>query len=107
MQHRKDDIDGSGATLRAVAERRRQLHGQTRLDPGETRVARAGKEPALVLQHPMAGLVDADEDRLEAGPVERLENVARREDGNLVLGRLTPEHDADPEFFVLRHGPRD
>src|SRR5690606_11613695 len=65
-------------------------------------IAGACNQAAFFLRQPSAGLVDTDQHRLETVAVQCIQHITGREDGNLVLGRLAAEEDADADFWV--HG---
>jgi hypothetical protein len=60
------------------------------------RIIGIDQEGIRLAQMPLALLVDADQHRLEALAIKRIEDVLRRLQRNLVLGGLAPEDDADP-----------
>ena len=69
----------------------------------QPRIPLAGEELLRVLCQPPARFVDADQDRLEPGAVERGEHVARRKNRDLVLGGLATEEDRHSDLFTPRH----
>jgi hypothetical protein len=81
------------------------LNGQTRLNLHATGIMRAGEQSMLVLRDPTSSLIDSNENRLESGPVQRLEDIAGRQDRNLVLGGLATKHDSYSDLPTLRHPP--
>ena len=74
--------------------------GHGLVEPHQARIASGAEEERLLLEEPAAALVDADEDGLEAITVQRLDDEARGEQGDLVLRRAPAEDDGDAELAV-------
>jgi hypothetical protein len=68
-----------------------------RVERHEPRITRALEQQRLLLQQPAPALVDADQHRLVAFGVERLEHEARRQQRDLVFGRAPAENYRHPQ----------
>src|SRR5262249_48864715 len=106
VEHGEHDVD---AALLAAADRDRGVAGgagvRRERDVGrglvellEAWISRGAEQEGLLLQEPAAALVDADQDRLEAVAVEHLDDEARGEQRDLVLGRSAAEDHRDAEL---------
>ena len=99
MQNRENHVE-SARTNRSIwhRERRCHLHRQPGLDLDPAGIMGACEQPLLVLGDPTASLIDSNQNGLEPGSVQRFEDISGRQDRNLVLGRLTTEHDSHTDF---------
>ncbi len=64
----------------------------------ECRVFLVDQEVRGVVEVPVAGLVDADQDRLKACTVKCIDNIARRLQRDLVLSRTTTKNNPHPHL---------
>jgi hypothetical protein len=80
-----------------------QLHGQARLHADKPRVALTREELLGILREPASVFIDANGDRLEAGTVKSGQDIARRQDRDLMLGGLTAEEKRDSDLSRFRH----
>ncbi|CAE6694906.1 hypothetical protein CFBP6600_02710 [Xanthomonas arboricola pv. corylina] len=105
MHDRKHHIDLRQRLLRLgraqllLLRARQQGHAATAAMQGDAgRVVGIEQEAVGVVDVPLALLVDADQHRLEALRIQRIENVARRLQRDLVLGRFAAEDETDPDL---------
>lgn len=91
-----------GLQLLLLRARQQRHAATTAMQRNARRVVGMQQKAVRVVDVPLALLVDTDQHRLEALRVQRIQDVARRLQRDLVLGRFAAEDEADPN---LAHCP--